>query len=374
MENIHENKETIIKLIEDFHEYHSYKQENYLLDSDGSGFSLYLERDSENNVLLEKTSMALFYSDRVLYRQECERAREFIINSIFCMDLFPRNGRNLIELMTAIRANKITPFVGAGSSVSAGCQTWFSYLSNKAKEVGLAEDQTNSLLSESKYEELLDLIISQPKGHSFDFYFQQDFEYADPDKSFSSYLPEIFKCCVITTNFDRVIEECYARQGLQFKEKCEGLNNPHNFIKAMTRGDHYLLKLHGNIDRPECRVFKHEEYKYAYGASDGQDLNISGPIPALLSHIYLSHSLLFLGCSLSVDRTVKTFQELLKDNALKPKVADHYAIIEQPEEEAEYMNLEMQLQLCNIKPIWYENGNHDKVNEMLLWISNQLKS
>ncbi|MGU5766747.1 SIR2 family protein, partial [Aeromonas allosaccharophila] len=96
-------------------------------------------------------------------------------------------------------------------------------------------------------------------------------------------------------------------------------------------------------------------------------------IPILLSHLYRSHSLLFLGCSLSVDRTMKTFEVVLQDELLRPKVADHYAIVEQPDDNQKFNALDMQLQRCNIKPIWYEFGHHEKVLDILVNTINQLK-
>ncbi|WP_429111171.1 SIR2 family protein [Aeromonas rivipollensis] len=151
------------------------------------------------------------------------------------------------------------------------------------------------------------------------------------------------------------------------------MNNPNNFIKAITRGGNYLLKLHCNIDRPEFRVFKKSEYQLAYSHLDGDGVNMSSPIPLLLSHLYRSHSLLFLGCSLSVDRTIKTFEKVLQDELLRPKVADHYAIIEQPDDNQKFNALDMQLQSCNIKPIWYEFGQHEKVLDILVNAINQFK-
>ncbi|MGY3942201.1 SIR2 family protein [Aeromonas tecta] len=367
-------KDAILPLLESLQVYHQYQQENTILDSDEYGYSVCLQREGEyDGVSIARPSLALFHGDRVLYEQECKRLRKELLDGLLASDLFPRNRNNYQDLLSAIKANKITPFIGAGSSISAGCQSWGSYLRNKAKEVGLSEHEITPMLSSSQYEELLDLIITQPKGSSFDFYFQQDFEYADPEKSFSWLLPELFTGCVITTNFDRVIEECYAKQGVQFKEKCEGLNNPSNFIKAMTRGDHYLLKLHGNFDRPDFRVFKKSEYQAAYSNLHGDDVDMKSPIPKLLSHIYSSHSLLFLGCSLSVDRTIKVFENILKNKELKPKIADHYAIIEKPDNEQEFNTLEVMLQSCNIKPIWYEFGHHVKIPDILTSAINQLK-
>ena len=45
--------------------------------------------------------------------------------------------------------------------------------------------------------------------------------------------------------------------------------------------------------------------------------------------------------------------------------ADHYAILEEPDSSEDHVELEQRLMRCNIKPIWYENGVHEKVQGIL---------
>lgn len=180
-------------------------------------------------------------------------------------------------------------------------------------------------------------------------------------------LPRLFSSCVITTNFDRVLEDCYSQQQTAFTEKAVGLNNPHNFIKAMTRGQRYLLKLHGNIDVAEHRVFTKSEYQRAYGQDDQQTIDfidLAYPLPKLLAQLYVNHSFLFLGCSLDSDRTINTF-ELICERNPREEIADHYAILERPEDDQVFMAQNQRLSACNIKPIWYDYDQHEKVGEIL---------
>ncbi|MEZ9744381.1 SIR2 family protein [Vibrio splendidus] len=355
---------SVISNLEPLENYHEYKVENETIDDDESGYAVYFQKGDDDPVLLAKPSLALYHGDQNLYNQESERIRLDRFSSVLNTDVFPRNKHNFDELLNAQRSNKVTPFVGAGASISAGCQSWNRYLELKAVEVGIDDAVITQHLNGNMLEDLLDLILRQPRGGVFEFYFMQDFEHANPENSYVWNFPDIFNACVITTNFDRVIEECYARQGKSFKEKTVGLNNPHNFIKAMTRGDRYLLKLHGNMDNPEYRVFTKEEYQRAY-SNDAQNLvDINYPLPKLLTHLYLSHSFLFIGCSLEVDRTVKAFEQLFEREE-RNKIADHYAIIEAPENNDKFHELEQRLMSCNIKPIWYENKQYEKVNEII---------
>ena len=357
-------KDQISPLLDGLEKYLEHSTENEILDDEESNFSVYFQVNNEEPIALAKPSLALFHGDHLLYKQESERIRLNRFAEVLNTEAFPRNKLNFNELLKAQRANKITPFIGAGASISAGCTSWHRYLETKANEVGVDENEIKNHLEEGKLEELLDLILSQPRGDAFEFYFMQDFAHADPERSYVWNFPDLFNSCVVTTNFDRVIEECYAKQGKSFTEKTVGLNEQHTFIKAITRGDKYLLKLHGNIDNPEFRVFTKAEYKRAYSRNEDQLVDMEYPLPKMLSHLYRSHSFLFIGCSLDIDRTVKTF-EMIFEHEDRKKVADHYAIIEKPENEDDFNELDQRLMYCNIKPIWFDYQQYEKVEEII---------
>lgn len=364
MANAIKIKEHVGPLLKSLEKYHEFHPENELLDDDESGYSVYFQKGEDAPIHLAKPSLALFHGDLNLYNQESGRIRLQRFSDVLNSEKFPRNQQNYDELLKAQRANKITPFVGAGASISAGCRSWSGYLEQKAKEVGIADEIIDAHLADNKYEDLLELITEQPRGESFEFYFAQDFEHANPEASYAWILPELFNGCVITTNFDRVIEHCYDQQGKSFTEKTVGLNDPHTFIKAITKGSKYLLKLHGNIDNPQHRVFTKSEYERAYSQAEDQMVDMTFPLPKLLSHLYRSHSFLFIGCSLEMDRTIATFEKLLEIEQ-RNEIADHYAIIELPSDDAKASELEHRLMMCNIKPIWYESGEYSKVFEIL---------
>ncbi len=358
-------KEVMGPLWKKLETYYKYDFENYLIDNEESDISILFQKEGENTSILTKPSLALFHGDPILYEEQCRKLRKQRYDELLQTTLFRRNQKNFEELSKAVKVNKITPFVGAGASIAAGCSSWPGYLESRAREVGIQQNIIDQRLENREYEDLLQEITGSEEGlRTFEFYFEQDFEHAAPELSFAWDLPTFFQSCVITTNFDRVLEDCYSRQEKSFTEKTAGLNNPHSFIKAITKGQRYLLKLHGNMDDPDYRVFTQQEYQSAYSKDPDKNVDLSAPLPKLLEQLYMNHAFLFLGCSLYSDRTVKTFELLCEQNDRK-KIADHFAILERPENDEESRRQEQRLMSCNIKPIWYEFGQHEKVGEIL---------
>ena len=296
---------------------------------------------------------------------EPKSQNEVKIQSALNTQVFKRNEAHFKALVELVKNGKITPFVGAGASISAGCKSWGDYLKDTALEVGYTLEIIQPYLDNYEYEELLDLIISKSDGErAFEFYFEDDFSHVNAISSYVSHFPDIFPACVITTNFDRVLEDCYRKHGTSFFDHDKALDDPAPFLSALNSGKHHLLKLHGNLTSKKHRVFTKSEYINAYASEAAPEIiNNSAPIPEFLNHLYPQSSLLFVGCSLSVDRTVSCFEQIAKTN--KFFSALHYAIIEKPGEETEFKDLAERLNRCNIKPIWYETKQFPKVNEII---------
>src|SRR5204863_7405128 len=108
-------------------------------------------------------------------------------------------------------------------------------------------------------------------------------------------LPYLFDSTVITTNFDGILELAYGSADKAFQFILYGMGVG-DFRKKVTLGARCLLKLHGDYAANYGRVLLTNEYDDFY--SEG----CSGQIE--LSHIFRGGGLLFLGCSLSQDRTM----------------------------------------------------------------------
>ena len=172
-------------------------------------------------------------------------------------------------------------------------------------------------------------------------------------------LPKLAYGCVVTTNFDAAIEEAYKLLGLQFEGYMHGTQS-HNFMGRLARGDRCILKLHGDAsDDPSSFVFTKKQYDKAYGKS----FNFKKPLPKALRQIYISNTLLFLGCSLEQDMTLELFKHV--KNQGDYEIPIHFAILPQHEDAQEKQKKESRLLALNIYPIWYPGGHHECVEKLV---------
>ena len=119
----------------------------------------------------------------------------------------------------------------------------------------------------------------------------------------------------------------------------------------------YLIKLHGDAHDSSGRVLTKSEYDQQYG---------SGPpwiadLPNGLVRLFSSTSLLFVGCSLSMDRTMAVLREAIR----VPAAPTHFAIVEAPNDLSMLPERRKQLGEMRIAPIWYPYGEHSWVDPLL---------
>jgi hypothetical protein len=312
---------------------------------------------------LAKPSRAVYFGDRVIYDQEAtlfdEAERAAILNS----QDYPRNDQVFGELRRSCRNGIVIPFLGAGMSVSAGCKSWRDYLLGLAAEAGLDVASATIRLNErAEYEGLTEDIIEALSQERFERDFERDFENIKLAGSAVALLPTLFEKCAVTTNFDRVAEEAWSAAGAAFREKIFGRGNTSAFFRAIASGDHYILKLHGNLTSPDERVLRKVEYDAAYGG-DG-NIHFRCALPKLLKRLYMSYSFLFLGCSLAADRTMQTFLKVAQQEG-QDNLPHHYAILAAPSDPLKKRALDDRLAEAHITPIWYPEDEHEYLADVL---------
>jgi hypothetical protein len=116
-----------------------------------------------------------------------------------------------------------------------------------------------------------------------------------------------------------------------------------------------LLRLHGEGEGPDGRVLTTAEYDAAYGTD--------GVLPDILSAIVGLRSLLFLGCSLQMDRTVSALRTLRARAVVQPP--RHFAFLPYPSADQRKQRRQL-LSEAEIHPIYYPANNHDQCIEDLL--------
>lgn len=317
----------------------------------------------DEEIPLAKPSRAFYFGDRNLYDQEAQRFQQVQKARVLNTDLFPRNLPRFEELQRSCQRGFVIPFVGAGMSKSAGCPEWREYLLKLCADANLNGDAMRLRLEEnSDYEGVMNDLVTALGENRFNLDFERDFKTPDDIAGAVTLLPKLFDSSVVTTNFDRVLEKVYEGAAKSFVEKVTGLGQAGAFFRAVPAGERYLLKLHGNLDNSTGRVLNKAEYGTAYG-NDG-NIHFEFPLPKLLKRLFTSYSFLFLGCSLSADRTIQTFMRVAQLEG-QDSLPHHYALLACPTDAAKKAAIDQRLADAHITPLWYPDGEHQHVEQIL---------
>jgi len=317
----------------------------------------------EEEIPLAKPSRAFYFGDRNLYDQESRRFDQEQRARVLNTDQFRNNLRVFEELKRSCQRGFVIPFIGAGMSKSAGLPDWKQYLLGLCDDAGLDVGAMRERLEEqADFEGAMNDIVQRLTINRFERDFERNFRLADEVSGAVALLPKLFDGSVITTNFDRVLERVYEDGGKPFEEKVTGRGRANAFFRAIPAGQRYLLKLHGNIDNAAERVLNQDEYSAAYG--NAGDINLTFPLPKLLRRLFTSYSFLFLGCSLTADRTVHTFVRVTGDEG-PDNLPHHYAVVACPADADGRRAIDQRLADAHITPLWYPEGEHEHVEQIL---------
>lgn len=331
---------------------------NMLDDGDLGEYVLTLKKPDGTESPIPAVSRALFYADRPTYAALLNEQNTLERNRALRLEEFPTNEAVFDRLQMLVRRKAmVLPFVGAGFSVAAGCPSWGKYVVQQAIKGGMDESTTQRRLQAGEHELVMDEVIAAQTLDVFTREFRSAFENQkiDSSKSPSTELLDLFGGSVITTNFDRVLENCHQQAGKPFTEKVVGNEESYRFIKAAFQGEKYLLKLHGNIDDQRNRVLTRQEYNHSY-AEDR-------PAPRTLMRVFASFSIIFLGCSLIADRYLIFLKKVFEQN--RDSLPDHFSILTAPNDEQEFRERDRFLASHGISPIWYSEGDWDAPAEIL---------
>lgn len=135
-----------------------------------------------------------------------------------------------------------------------------------------------------------------------------------------------------------------------------GMQAGNNFVQRLLRGERCILKLHGDAGQANTHVFTQAQYQEAYGGAAGEPFAFQNQLPRALRQIFISHSLLFLGCSLEQDKTLDLFKSVVDEAAFE--IPDHFALLNEPATPQERARKEARLLQLRIRPLWYSTP-HD---------------
>jgi hypothetical protein len=326
-------------------------------------FNEYFDGDEhvEIGALRYQRSKVLFWVDREAYvaeranwenesvEEEHREAKSLLrapsINGIFQ------------DLVDAVRRHRVVPFVGAGLSKPMDLPTWREALDELRQKLLPGDAASEAQVAAGLYLEAAETLVKHDPT-AVNAYIRSRFK-VSVLKGPVALLPRLANGCVVTTNFDSAIEESYKLFAVQFEGYMHGTQN-HNFMGRLARGDRCILKLHGDAsDDPSSFVFTKKQYDKAYGKS----FKFKNPLPKALRQIYISNTLLFLGCGLEQDITLDLFKHVR--NQSDYEIPIHFAILPQDDDPQETQKKESRLLALNIYPIWYPEGHHECVEKLV---------
>ena len=265
-------------------------------------------------------------------------------------------------LLAAVERGRIVPFVGAGMSKPMGMPLWGEALKDLLGRLpGADVAGITAQIDAGQYLTAGQALVDHDAVLTTNFvrtkYRVQEIKLGGP----MVLLPRIAKGCVITTNFDDAIEQTFRGVNVEFQGYMHGTQE-HNFFPRLVRGDRCLLKLHGDADNPDTHILTEAQYADGYG----NPFDFHKPLPKALRQVFVSQSLLFLGCSLEQDWTLELFEEAKQANEYA--IPEHYAIFPEPEGAQAKQQKAKRLLTLNIQPLWYPAGEHEFVERYLQFI------
>ncbi|MCL2476580.1 SIR2 family protein [Candidatus Bathycorpusculum sp.] len=248
-------------------------------------------------------------------------------------------------LLTNKQKAKVVPFVGAGLSADFGFPTWTAFLKEgfEIKKKKMPEKTSYLVIAEQlRYEMGKDEFYAFVRRK-----FSRDIDKSKIARKAVSFLPKLFPSLIVTTNFDRLLEQIHPKNPpVAYPQK----NGP-LLSYALEKENPLIFKIHGSVEIAEDIIFTKDAYDDEYAQET--DL-VKG-----LHRCFSEDIFLFLGCSLEQDKPLEIWKEMIPN--LKDHI--HYAILPCKEEKCTQRREELRKQ--NINVILYPSGKHDCVRVIL---------
>jgi hypothetical protein len=263
-----------------------------------------------------------------------------------------------------LETGDVVPFIGAGLSVTGGFPTWEAHLRSQGRTAGLDTAQVESRLASGEYEAVIAEIEGKRGRDVFIQEIRDVFGRTGTITDATLLVTELFTDTVITTNYDRLIEQAFDTGAKNVYQLITGKT----LLVAPKSQCVSVIKLHGDIKIPVDCIISANQYNSAYGNAA---IDLSLPIPKLLEYYYKNSSLLFLGCSLNNDRTVQVFRAIREQ--LRDIPIQHFLIEPAPSTEQNLVARNAYLAALGITGIWFEKDRYDYVVDMLRLMRNELR-
>lgn len=268
--------------------------------------------------------------------------------------LSDRSSRDrLEELSTRLASDRFVLFIGSGVSAAFGCPMWTQFLEGlRAKANGITKTALKKLMAQD-YEVAAQTLLETMTDGLFQEQIQHRFRHKPADCSTSAeWLSDLAGSLVVTTNYDRVLESVFEENQQGFFHHLYG-DQIQYLRQRRSDGKRCLVKIHGDIRSRHTFVLTKDQYDRFYQTDSQSRIE--------LEQIFRNDTILFVGCSLVTDRTLKVLEEIYRGDNGIPK---HFALLRKPTPK-KLRERELELSGKGIYPIWYDGG-HDESLEALL--------
>lgn len=226
---------------------------------------------------------------------------------------------NLLQIKKALQNEKLVIFVGAGISKNSGVPTWGKLIREYAKKLNYTQclschfktnhcEQTchhQYYFSTDEYIKIPQYFYSQDTSVN-----HQEYYHILKSTFHQNYHPNILNDLIvslqpehiITTNYDHLLDHY----------QYEVITSDRDLLKA--KSNHYLIKMHGDIDDVEHIIFKEDDYlRFSH---------THALIELYIKSLLIDHTFLFVGYSLN-DYNLKMFLSWIDYLGHEKKVKDN---------------------------------------------------
>lgn len=192
----------------------------------------------------------------------------------------------LSEIKQSLDNQKLIIFVGAGVSKNSHVPTWGQIVRKYAKKLNYPHQE---FLSTDEYIKIPQYFYSQDNSKNHQDYYQilkEAFQHDFKENILNDIIIALNPEHIITTNYDHLLDNY----------NYSVITNDRDLLKA--NSNHYLIKMHGDIDDIEHIVFKEDDYLRFSHTHSLMELYIKS---LLIDHVFL-----FVGYSLN-DYNLKMF-------------------------------------------------------------------
>lgn len=307
---------------------------------------------------LELDPLSILSTDEAAYREtfgqwKTERERFLIDEAVAMLEENRSNADAFRALCQAYKTQKVTPFLGAGVSKPSGYPLWTEFLYHLCDQTECSAEAITQYIRNGEYEEAAEYLYNNMPEQAFDIEIDMVFGTPREIEGVVRSLPRFFNGAIITTNFDSILSDVYREAGANFDGTLVG-QQAEELPRRLTSEERVLVQLHGKATSARNRVLTKSEYDRAYESTDAV-INVISAIT--------QNPLLFIGCSLNVDRTIRTMRDIHASRR-NQDFCRHFAFLPVGEE-TNFKRVKHDLSQANIVPIWY-SGDHDQCIEGLL--------